>query len=146
MQHADGFKHILLPYVLLLHCLLLFAGKKLPIKRAIKYNNLTIDSFSFDLQYNTSGAHGLPPGVTDPKLAQYTVSGIKDAIKRWVELGALEIWQSLTTHDVMMQPAALAQPAEMHCQPVCHTTQLAPRHSQNVGQIRLRSLKQTSLT
>ncbi len=56
----------------------------MPIKRAIKYNNLTIDSFSFDLHYNTSGSHGLPPGVTDPKLAEYTVSGIKDAIKRWV--------------------------------------------------------------
>ena len=58
------------------------AGKKLPIKRAVKYNNLTIDGFSFQLHYNTSGTHGLPPGVVDPKLAQYTVSGIKDAIKR----------------------------------------------------------------
>lgn len=58
------------------------AGKKLPIKRAIKYNNLTIDGFNFELRYNSSDVHGLPPGTADPKLAEYTVSGIKEAITR----------------------------------------------------------------
>eukprot|EP00882_Tetradesmus_deserticola_P024516 GHRQ01026801.1.p1 GENE.GHRQ01026801.1~~GHRQ01026801.1.p1 ORF type:complete len:260 (+),score=164.77 GHRQ01026801.1:1532-2311(+) len=61
---------------------LLPAGKKLPIKRAIKYNNLTIDGFSFELRYNASSVHGLPPGVERPELASYTVAGIQDAIKR----------------------------------------------------------------
>jgi hypothetical protein len=54
------------------------------VKRAVKYSNLTIDGFSFELRYNASGTHGLPPGVSDPKLATYSVSGIKDAIKRCV--------------------------------------------------------------
>jgi hypothetical protein len=58
------------------------AGKKLPIKRAIRYTNLTIDGFSFELRYNTSTVHGLPPGVEQPELASYTVAGIQDAIKR----------------------------------------------------------------
>lgn len=60
------------------------AGKKLPIKRAVKYNNLTIDGFSFELLYNASGLHGLPPGVQTAKVAEYSVSGIQGAIKRWV--------------------------------------------------------------
>jgi hypothetical protein len=64
----------------------LCTGKKLPIKRAIKYSNLTIDSFSFELRYNSSGVHGLPPGAVEPKLAEYTVSGIQEAIKRWVSV------------------------------------------------------------
>ena len=38
------------------------AGKKLPIKRAVKYSNLTADGFSFTLAYNGSALHGLPPG------------------------------------------------------------------------------------
>eukprot|EP00879_Flechtneria_rotunda_P024057 GHRR01025481.1.p1 GENE.GHRR01025481.1~~GHRR01025481.1.p1 ORF type:complete len:539 (+),score=222.19 GHRR01025481.1:412-2028(+) len=66
---------------------LLPAGKKLPIKRAIKYSNLTIDGFSFDLHYNTSTVHGLPPGVEDPQLASFQVSGIQDAIKRYNSSG-----------------------------------------------------------
>lgn len=61
---------------------LLPAGKKLPIKRAIKYTNLTQDAFSFRLVYNESSPHGLPPGVTDPLLAEYTVSGVQDAVER----------------------------------------------------------------
>jgi hypothetical protein len=67
-----------------LHCqsCCCFAGKKLPIKRAIKYTNLTIDGFSFELRYNASTVHGLPPGVETPELASYTVAGIQDAIKR----------------------------------------------------------------
>lgn len=58
------------------------AGKKLPIKRAIKYTNLTIDGFSFELRYNASTIHGLPPGVEQPELGRYTVAGIQEAIKR----------------------------------------------------------------
>jgi hypothetical protein len=61
---------------------LLPAGKKLPIKRAIKYTNLTQDAFSFRLRYNESSPHGLPLGVTDPLLAEYTVSGVQDAVER----------------------------------------------------------------
>ncbi|WIA17622.1 hypothetical protein OEZ85_014432 [Tetradesmus obliquus] len=66
---------------------LLPAGKKLPIKRAIKYTNLTIDGFSFELRYNASTVHGLPPGVESPELAKYTVAGIQDAIKRYNQSG-----------------------------------------------------------
>lgn len=66
---------------------LLPAGKKLPIKRAVKYNNLTIDGFSFELLYNASGLHGLPPGVQTAKVAQYSVSGIQGAIKRYNHSG-----------------------------------------------------------
>jgi hypoxia up-regulated 1 len=43
---------------------------------------LTIDGFSFELRYNASTTHGLPPGVEKPELASYTVAGIQDAIKR----------------------------------------------------------------
>ena len=50
---------------------LLPPGKKLPVKRAVKYANLTGDGFDFTLSYNASGPHGLPPGVTDPLLARY---------------------------------------------------------------------------
>jgi hypothetical protein len=63
-------------------CITLKTGKKLPIKRAVKYSNLTIDGFSFTLAYNASALHGLPPGTNTPLLAQYTVAGISDAIKR----------------------------------------------------------------
>ncbi|KAF8058449.1 HSP70-17 [Scenedesmus sp. PABB004] len=66
---------------------LLPAGKKLPIKRAVKYSNLTIDGFSFALAYNASTPHGLPPGVCDPALAAYTVAGITDAIERYNHSG-----------------------------------------------------------
>jgi hypothetical protein len=48
----------------------------------VKYTNLTIDGFSFELRYNSSTTHGLPPGVTDPFLAGYTVSGISAAVQR----------------------------------------------------------------
>jgi hypothetical protein len=62
---------------------LLPAGKKLPIKRAIKYNDLTQDGFSFRLLYNESVPHGLPSSVQgDPFLGEFTISGIKDAIAR----------------------------------------------------------------
>jgi hypothetical protein len=49
-----------------------------------RFNNLTSDSFSFRLEYNTSSPHGLPPGhVGGPLIAEYDVSGIKDAVTRW---------------------------------------------------------------
>lgn len=89
IQHLDVFVLAVLRSLSLTHSLTLYlsisAGKKLPIKRAIKYNNLTIDGFSFELAYNASGSHGLPPGVVDAKLAEYIVSGIKEAVKRWVQ-------------------------------------------------------------
>jgi len=67
---------------------LLPAGKKLPIKRAIKYNNLTQDGFSFTLQYNESVPHGLPSSVRgEPLLAEFTISGIKEAIARYNHSG-----------------------------------------------------------
>eukprot|EP00775_Hariotina_reticulata_P013787 gene13787-13908_t len=70
---------------------LLPAGKKLPIKRAVKYNNLTIDGFSFELRYNSSTTHGLPPGVSDPLLAAYTVSGITSAVQRYNHSGTTSL-------------------------------------------------------
>lgn len=44
---------------------LLPAGKKLPVKRALRWTNLTADPFTFTLAYNESSPHGLPPGVKD---------------------------------------------------------------------------------
>jgi hypoxia up-regulated 1 len=62
---------------------LLPAGKKLPVKRAVKFSNLTADGFSFRLAYNESAPHGLPPGhVGSLVIAEYSVSGIKAAIER----------------------------------------------------------------
>jgi hypothetical protein len=76
------------------------------VKRAVKYSNLTIDGFSFELRYNASGTHGLPPGVLDPKLAEYTVSGIKDAIKRWVgRWVGVAAWGVLVTEDLPETPS-----------------------------------------
>jgi hypoxia up-regulated 1 len=66
---------------------LLPVGKKLPIKRAIKYTNLTVDTFSFSLSYNTSSLHSLPPGTSQPLLGTWAVSGIADVVKRYNSSG-----------------------------------------------------------
>ena len=53
-------------------------------RRPTRFNNLTTDSFSFRLEYNTSARHGLPPGhVGGPVVAEYDISGVKGAIERW---------------------------------------------------------------
>jgi hypoxia up-regulated 1 len=67
---------------------LLPPGKRLPARRAVKFHNLTTDGFSFSLRYNTSSPRGLPPGVSDPLLARYTVSGIRRAVERYGFSGA----------------------------------------------------------
>lgn len=67
---------------------LLPAGKKLPIKRAVKYNNLTVDTFSFKLSYNASGPHGLPPGTSETLLGSWTVSGIASVVDRYNHSGS----------------------------------------------------------
>jgi hypothetical protein len=56
--------------------------KRLPVKRAVTYSNVTSDSFSFTLAYNTSSPNGLPPGVSDPLLGVFEVSGVADAIQK----------------------------------------------------------------
>ncbi|KAI8464405.1 MAG: Hsp70 protein-domain-containing protein [Monoraphidium minutum] len=84
---------------------LLPAGKKLPIKRAVKFNNLTTDAFSFRLEYNETARHGLPPGhVGDAIIAQYDVSGVTGAIERYNHSGVTALrfeadWSGLVALD-----------------------------------------------
>jgi hypothetical protein len=56
--------------------------KKLPTKRAKTFNNMTSDSFTVTISYNKSSPHGLPPGLKDPHLAKFEVSGVADAIAK----------------------------------------------------------------
>jgi hypothetical protein len=56
--------------------------KRLPVKRAVTYSNATSDTFSFTLAYNTSSPNGLPPGVSDPLIGAFEVSGVADVIQK----------------------------------------------------------------
>jgi hypothetical protein len=56
--------------------------KKLPTKRAKTFNNMTSDSFTVTVSYNESTPHGLPPGLRDPLLAKFEVSGVADVIAK----------------------------------------------------------------
>ncbi|KIZ04287.1 hypothetical protein MNEG_3673 [Monoraphidium neglectum] len=84
---------------------LLPTGKKLPIKRAVKFHNLTADAFSFRLEYNTTARHGLPPGHEGgPVIASYDVTGVADAVARYNHSGVTALrfdadWSGLVALD-----------------------------------------------
>jgi hypoxia up-regulated 1 len=66
-----GSQRNLLPYM-----------KKLPIKRVVHLSNVTGSPIKISLSYNASTHHGLPPGVDEPKLAAFEISGVEKAIER----------------------------------------------------------------
>mmetsp|Transcript_27424 Transcript_27424/g.69745 ORF Transcript_27424/g.69745 Transcript_27424/m.69745 type:complete len:1029 (-) Transcript_27424:524-3610(-) len=65
--------------------------KKLPIKRVVHFANLTADPIRLSLAYNTSTPHALPPGAADAHMAQFNITGVETAIKRYNTSGTVNI-------------------------------------------------------
>lgn len=104
-------------------CLRAPPGKKLPVKRAIKYTNLTLPGFSFTLAYNASAHHGLPPGVTQPLLGSYTVAGIDTVVARCAAARAMDA----SDPSAARQPAGCIHARVHACSSLTH--RLPPPHA-----------------
>jgi hypoxia up-regulated 1 len=65
--------------------------KRLPIKRLVTFNGTTKDPIRFSIAYNTSASSGLPPGVDEPHLASYEITGINKAIERYNTSGVVSL-------------------------------------------------------
>lgn len=65
--------------------------KRLPIKRLVTFNGTTKDPIRFSIAYNTTTSSGLPPGVDDPHLASFEVTGINKAIERYNTSGVVSL-------------------------------------------------------
>lgn len=58
--------------------------KRLPCKRVVHLFNLSnAETFEFEIKYDTSAGHPLPPGANNDVYATYTVTGIKEAVKKY---------------------------------------------------------------
>jgi len=64
--------------------------KKLPIKRSVKLGRLAGDTANLTLSYNAS--EGLPPGVSDPVLGTYLISGISESLKKYNKTGKVTVY------------------------------------------------------
>ena len=65
--------------------------KRLPIKRVVTFSNVSKDPIRFSIAYNSSTSSGLPPGVDEPHLASFEVTGINKAIERYNTSGVINL-------------------------------------------------------
>lgn len=64
--------------------------KRLPCKRVVHLYNLSnAETFEFEIKYDTSTGHPLPPGANTDVYATYTVAGIKEAVKKYFNMSKL---------------------------------------------------------
>lgn len=65
--------------------------KRLPCKRVVHLYNLSnTETFEFEIKYDTSAGHPLPPGANTNIYATYTVTGIKEAVKKYIKTSYFE--------------------------------------------------------
>eukprot|EP00210_Caulerpa_lentillifera_P001908 g1835.t1 len=66
--------------------------KRLPCKRVVHLFNISnAETFQFEIKYDTSTGRPLPPGAVTDVYATYTVTGIKEAVKKLGEGGKITI-------------------------------------------------------
>lgn len=68
--------------------------KKLPVKRLVTFVNVTRSPIKISLAYNTTSSlphGGLPPGVDEPALAAFEISGVEKAIERYNTSGTVTL-------------------------------------------------------
>ena len=58
--------------------------KRFPVRRVVSVANATEDA-KFTVYH--ADTDNLPPGIVDPKLAEFTISGVKDAMKKHDKIG-----------------------------------------------------------
>eukprot|EP00193_Tetraselmis_chui_P004076 CAMPEP_0177768970 /NCGR_PEP_ID=MMETSP0491_2-20121128/10035_1 /TAXON_ID=63592 /ORGANISM="Tetraselmis chuii, Strain PLY429" /LENGTH=991 /DNA_ID=CAMNT_0019285873 /DNA_START=172 /DNA_END=3147 /DNA_ORIENTATION=- len=64
--------------------------KKLPVKRAVKLGRLLGDTANLTLSYDAESTP-LPPGVSDPKLGTFFISGIEQSTKKYNKTGKVTV-------------------------------------------------------
>lgn len=65
--------------------------KRLPVTRVVHFRELQQDTVRFSLAYNASTPHRLPPGVTQPELGAWEVSGVSTVIDRYNRSGTVNL-------------------------------------------------------